>query len=88
MRIREPLAFSVQHIGRGGKVIGHGEAGELRLELEMQSDGGFCVWLRGARLATAGGKERPLTGDERQLVGEQLRAWLDSTDRTSWTIEL
>lgn len=88
MRIKEPLAFSVQHIGRGGKVLGHSEAGELRLELEMQSEGGFCVWLRGARLATSGGKERPLASDERQLVRKQLRAWLDASGRTSWTLEL
>jgi len=53
----------------------------------MQSDGGFCVWLRGLQLATSTLGERRLTSDERRRVGEQLRAWLDSSSRTTWTIE-
>lgn len=87
MRIREPLAFSVHHVGRGGSVIAHCEAGELRLALEMQSDGAFCVWLRGVRLAMSTLGERRLTTDERRLVSDQLRAWLDSSSRATWTIE-
>jgi len=87
MRIKEPLAFSVQHVGRGGNVVCHCEAGEIRLAIEMQSVDGFCVWLRGARLATSPTTARRLGTDERRLVSENLRAWLDSSGRASWTIE-
>lgn len=87
MRVREPFEFSVRHVGRGGDVACGCAAGQLQLALEMQSDGAFCVWLRGARLATSTARERRLRTDERRLVLEHLRAWLDSSGRASWTIE-
>lgn len=87
MRVRAPLVFSAQHVGRGGNVVCQCEAGELRLALEMQSGGDFCVWLRGARLATSAAKERRLSTDERRLLDFHLRAWLDSSGRANWAIE-
>lgn len=87
MRVTEPLAFSVQHAGRGGDVVCRCAAGELRMPLEMQPEGGFCVWLRGARLATSAAGARRLSTDERRLVLERLRAWLDGNGRASWGIE-
>jgi hypothetical protein len=87
MRIQEPLTFAVTHVGRGGDVACRCGAGELLLPIEMEAEGFFCVWLRGARLATPGRKERPLRTEERKLVIERLRAWLDATGRTGWSIE-
>jgi len=87
MRVREPLVFSAQHVGRGGDVVCQSEAGELRLALEMQPGGDFCVWLRGARLVMPAAKERRLSTDERRLLAVHLRAWLDSSGRATWAIQ-
>jgi hypothetical protein len=87
MPLREPLAFSVTHVGRGGDVTCRCDAGEILLAIELEAGGAFSVWLRGARLVRADGKARALRADERRLVLERLRAWLDTTDRNGWEIE-
>jgi hypothetical protein len=56
------------------------------MALEM-SGGGGVVWLRGALVRSAAGKERRLRTGERKLVGVRLREWLDATGRTEWAIE-
>ncbi|HEY6727705.1 MAG TPA: hypothetical protein VI197_26905 [Polyangiaceae bacterium] len=33
MRVREPLAFSIEHVGRGGNLLCQCAAGEVRLAL-------------------------------------------------------
>lgn len=88
MRVEEPLSFSVVHVGRGGDVTCRSAAGEVRLPIELGSGGDFSVWLRGARLTAAGGKERRLRTDERKLVLERLRAWLAASGRSAWSVEL
>jgi hypothetical protein len=81
------LAFSVEHLGRGGHVACRGSCGQLRLPIEMQANGQFCVWLRGARLERADGSSRQLKPDQRETASSQLRRWLDTTNREGWVIE-
>jgi hypothetical protein len=83
---RSQLAFTVEHLGRGGDVVCRGLSGPVRLAIEMQANGAFSVWLRGAKLERVDRPARPLKPDERAEVGAQLRRWLDATDRVGWCI--
>jgi hypothetical protein len=88
MPVRDPLEFSVTHVGRGGHLKCGCSAGEIRLAIELETGGAFSVYLRGARLVNGDGKTRALRTGERLLVLERLRAWLDATGREPWTVEL
>jgi hypothetical protein len=87
MPVREPFEFSVTHVGRGGEVTCRCDAGTISLAIELEAGGEFSVWLRGARLVSDGRKERALRADERRLVLERLRAWLEATGREGWAVE-
>jgi hypothetical protein len=87
MRLERPLAFVVTHSGRGGAVTCRSQAGELSLAIELESGGAFTVWLRGAGLVSPEGKARRLEPDDRRLLYDELRAFLDSTGRERWAIE-
>jgi hypothetical protein len=88
MRVKEPLSFSVTHIGRGGYVACRCDAGETLLAIEMLAGGSFSVFLRDARVAAAPGNARRIRTYERQLILERLRGWLNATGREHWEIEL
>lgn len=85
--MKGPLSFSVNHEGRGGMVTCRTDTGQVELALEMAGNG-FCVWVRGARVRTLAGKHRHLRPAERQLLLDELRAWLDKTQRANWLIEV
>jgi hypothetical protein len=87
MLLTPPLVFAVTHSGRGGAVTCRSRAGEVSLAIELEAEGAFSVWLRGARLVTLEGKERRLHRDDRDLLHDELRAWLDASGRERWAIE-
>lgn len=87
MRVTEPFAFSVSHQGRGGHLTCTCEAGMISLGIEMEPTGDFSVSLRGAQVRSPSGKSRRLRKDERPILFDRLRAWLDETERMEWVIE-
>jgi hypothetical protein len=87
MRVGEPFRFELTHLGRGGTLACRCEAGEIGLAIELVDQGNFAVWLLGARLTKPDGTVRRLRTDERKLVLERVRAWLDANGRERWYIE-
>ncbi len=88
MRVVGPFSFSVTHSGRGGEIVGRCAAGTLALAIEMHPNGRFSTGLRGVQLRTAGDdKRRRLRPEERRIVFDRLRAWLDESGRRGWVIE-
>lgn len=87
MQLGRPLAFVVTHSGRGGAVTCRCHAGEVSLAIELEAEGAFTVWLRGARLVSPDGKARRIERDDRELLHDELRAFLDTTGRERWAIE-
>lgn len=79
--------FSVTHVGRSGWVSCECEAGTISLGIEMGPKGDFSVFMRGAQLTLPSGRSRRVRKDERSMLFDRLRAWLDETGRMGWVIE-
>lgn len=87
MRVSVPFSFTVSHAGRGGEITCQCEAGTISLGIEVGSQGDFTVLLRGAQLASPNRRSRRLRKEERAILFDRLRDWLDETGRTGWVIE-
>src|SRR5262245_42223752 len=72
-RYHDPVQppFSVTHVGRGGHILCRTADRELQFPIEMTAGGDFSVWLSGSGLSAI----------QRAPLVEQLRAWLDQTNR-------